>query len=231
MRVSVLLSGLLVGLMACTSGLENLPTKTSKSDLVFDSLAQTWDEGVPLGNATIGALVWKKGDALRLSLDRTDLWDLRPSDSLSGANFRFAWVKEHIRTKDYLPVQKKLDHPDEAKAAYIQMDGQSVFKFAVRRVPEIVEELLEKAQIQKEEISYFFLHQANRRIIEAAAKRTGVDISRFPMNLQEYGNTSAASIPILLDEWNKKGLLKKGDKLVLAGFGAGLSWAGSLLEW
>lgn len=111
------------------------------------------------------------------------------------------------------------------------MDGQSVFKFAVRRVPEIVEELLEKARIQKEEISYFFLHQANRRIIEAAAKRTGVDISRFPMNLQEYGNTSAASIPILLDEWNKKGLLKKGDKLVLAGFGAGLSWAGSLLEW
>ena len=95
----------------------------------------------------------------------------------------------------------------------------------------MVEELLEKARLQKDEISDFFLHQANRRIIEAAAKRTGVDISRFPMNLQEYGNTSAASIPILLDEWNKKGLLKKGDKLVLAGFGAGLSWAGSLLEW
>ena len=127
--------------------------------------------------------------------------------------------------------RKNWDHPDEAKAAYIQMDGQSVFKFAVRRVPEIVEELLEKARIQKEEISYFFLHQANRRIIEAAAKRTGVDISRFPMNLQEYGNTSAASIPILLDEWNRKGRLQKGDKLILAGFGAGLSWAGSLLEW
>ena len=94
-----------------------------------------------------------------------------------------------------------------------------------------MEELLEKARIQKEEISYFFLHQANRRIIEAAAKRTGVDISRFPMNLQEYGNTSAASIPILLDEWNRKGRLQKGDKLILAGFGAGLSWAGSLLEW
>ena len=106
--------------------------------------------------------------------------------------------------------RKNWDHPDEAKAAYIQMDGQSVFKFAVRRVPEIVEELLEKARIQKEEISYFFLHQANRRIIEAAAKRTGVDISRFPMNLQEYGNTSAASIPILLDEWNRKGRLQKG---------------------
>jgi 3-oxoacyl-[acyl-carrier-protein] synthase-3 len=111
------------------------------------------------------------------------------------------------------------------------MDGQSVFKFAVRRVPEIVEELLQKAQTEKEEISYFFLHQANQRIIEAAAKRIGAELSRFPMNLQEYGNTSAASIPILLDEWNRKGRLQKGDKLILAGFGAGLSWAGSLLEW
>ena len=131
----------------------------------------------------------------------------------------------------YSRHRKDWDAPGREKDAYIQMDGQSVFKFAVRRVPEIVEELLQKAQTEKEEISYFFLHQANQRIIEAAAKRTGVDISRFPMNLQEYGNTSAASIPILLDEWNKKGLLKKGDKLVLAGFGAGLSWAGSLLEW
>ena len=90
---------------------------------------------------------------------------------------------------------------------------------------------MKKPRSKKKKFRISFLHQANRRIIEAAAKRTGVDISRFPMNLQEYGNTSAASIPILLDEWNKKGLLKKGDKLVLAGFGAGLSWAGSLLEW
>lgn len=131
----------------------------------------------------------------------------------------------------YSRHRKGWDDPENEKAAYIQMDGQSVFKFAVRRVPEIVEELLQKAQIEKEEIAYFFLHQANKRIIEAAAKRIGADMSRFPMNLQEYGNTSAASIPILLDEWNRNGRLKKGDKLILAGFGAGLSWAGSLLEW
>ena len=131
----------------------------------------------------------------------------------------------------YSRHRKDWNLPKEAGAAYIRMDGQSVFKFAVRRVPEIVEELLEAAQIEKEDISYFFLHQANRRIIEAAAKRIGVESSRFPMNLQEYGNTSAASIPILLDEWNRKQLLKKGDKLVLAGFGAGLSWVGSLFEW
>lgn len=61
---------------------------------------------MPLGNATVGALVWQRDSSLRLSLDRTDLWDLRPVDSLSGDNFRFSWVKEHIRTKDYLPVQK-----------------------------------------------------------------------------------------------------------------------------
>lgn len=131
----------------------------------------------------------------------------------------------------YSRHRKDWDAPGREKDAYIQMDGQSVFKFAVRRVPEIVEELLQKAQTEKEEISYFFLHQANQRIIEAAAKRIGAELSRFPMNLQEYGNTSAASIPILLDEWNRKGRLQKGDKLILAGFGAGLSWAGSLLEW
>lgn len=127
--------------------------------------------------------------------------------------------------------RKDWQQPEKIQESFIHMDGQSVFKFAVRSVPEIVEELLEKAGINREEIDYFFLHQANRRIIEAAAKRIRVDISRFPMNLQEYGNTSAASIPILLDEWNRKGYLKRGNKLIFAGFGAGLSWAGSLLEW
>lgn len=127
--------------------------------------------------------------------------------------------------------RKDWEEPERMEETFLHMDGQRVFKFAVRSVPEIVEELLKQAQMKQEEIDYFFLHQANKRIIEAAAKRIGAEISRFPMNLQEYGNTSAASIPILLDEWNRKGLLKRGDKLILAGFGAGLSWAGSLLEW
>lgn len=127
--------------------------------------------------------------------------------------------------------RKDWEEPERMEETFLHMDGQRVFKFAVRSVPEIVEELLKQAQMKQEEIDYFFLHQANKRIIEAAAKRIGAEISRFPMNLQEYGNTSAASIPILLDEWNRKGLLKRGNKLILAGFGAGLSWAGSLLEW
>lgn len=113
----------------------------------------------------------------------------------------------------------------------IHMDGQAVFKFAVRKVPEIVEEMLIKSEISKEDVDYYILHQANRRIIEAVAKRVGVGMEKFPMNLDEYANTSAASVPILLDEMNRDGMLKKGQKILLAGFGAGLIWAGCLMEW
>ena len=117
------------------------------------------------------------------------------------------------------------------KDSYIHMDGQGVFKFAVRKVPEIVEEVLERASMDLKEIDYFILHQANRRIIEAVAKRLHTDISRFPMNLEEYANTSAATVPILLDEMNRKKEFSKGQKLLLAGFGAGLTWAACIFEW
>ena len=113
----------------------------------------------------------------------------------------------------------------------IRMDGQAVFKFAVRKVPEIIEEMLKKADVSREDVDYFVLHQANRRIIEAAAKRVGVEIEKFPMNLGEYANTSAASVPILLNEMNRDGKLKRSQKIILAGFGAGLTWAGCLMEW
>lgn len=114
---------------------------------------------------------------------------------------------------------------------YIRMNGQEVFKFAVRKVPECIEELLTQCRRKPEEVDYYILHQANERIVESIAKRLKVDISRFPMNLMDYGNTSSASIPILLDQVNRRGMLKKGMKLVLAGFGAGLSWGATYLEW
>ena len=77
----------------------------TKSDLAFTQLAATWDEGIPLGNATVGSLVWERDSVLRMSLDRTDLWDLRPTDSLSGDNYKFSWVKKHIAEGNYFPVQ------------------------------------------------------------------------------------------------------------------------------
>ncbi|HJD02895.1 MAG TPA: ketoacyl-ACP synthase III [Candidatus Mediterraneibacter excrementavium] len=117
------------------------------------------------------------------------------------------------------------------KESFIHMDGQAVFKFAVRKVPEIIEEILEGSGTDQNEIDYFILHQANRRIIEAVAKRLKADIRKFPMDLEEYANTSAATVPILLDEMNRKGMLKRGQKIMTAGFGAGLTWAACLFEW
>ena len=111
------------------------------------------------------------------------------------------------------------------------MDGREVFQFAVKRVPEVIREALELNDCSIDEIDYFVVHQANRRIIESVAKRLGVDAEKFPMNLQEYGNTSSASIPILLDELRRNGTLKKGNRILLAGFGAGLSWGAGILDW
>ena len=133
---------------------------------------------------------------------------------------------------DHNGLTKKMDPMHMTDPEYsMQMDGQAVFKFAVRSVPQAVEEVLEKNQVAQEDISCYVLHQANKRIVEAVAKRLNEPIEKFPMNLQEYGNTSSASIPILLDELKREGKLEKGKKIVLAGFGAGLSWGASILDW
>lgn len=112
-------------LTACGTG-EQLSVSPSDSDLKFDGLATTWDEGMPLGNATVGALVWQRDSALRLSLDRTDLWDLRPMDSISGPNNRFAWVCEQVQKGEYLPVQKKYDWPYEQQPAPSKIPGAAL---------------------------------------------------------------------------------------------------------
>ena len=114
---------------------------------------------------------------------------------------------------------------------YIQMIGPDIFKFAVRKVPACINLLLERAEVSKEDVTYFVLHQANARIIESVSKKMQVPIEKFPMNIEHCGNTSSASIPILLDEMNRKGMLKRGDKIVLCGFGGGLTWGAQLIEW
>lgn len=114
---------------------------------------------------------------------------------------------------------------------FMQMDGQEVFKFAVKKVPEIVEALLHQTGTRREDVDHYVLHQANIRILEGAARRLKIPMEKIPVNIDRYGNTSAASIPLLLDEMRMDGRLKAGDKLVLAGFGAGLTWGAALLEW
>ena len=119
----------------------------------------------------------------------------------------------------------------KAKETYIQMNGKEVFTFAVSKVPEAVKNLLSREKVPCEDIRYYLLHQANERIIRSAARRIGEDISKFPMNMDEYGNTSSASLLILLDEVKKSGKLQRGDKLVLAGFGGGLTYGASLIDY
>ena len=111
------------------------------------------------------------------------------------------------------------------------MNGKDVFQFAVRKVPQVIQEVLERNELFLEDIDWFVLHQANARIVDAVARRLRLDIGKFPMNLQDYGNTSSASIPILLDEWNRSGRAQKGQRIVLSGFGAGLIWGAAYLEW
>ncbi|QGP93028.1 3-oxoacyl-[acyl-carrier-protein] synthase 3 protein 1 [Neomoorella glycerini] len=113
----------------------------------------------------------------------------------------------------------------------IHMNGPEVFKFAVRVMGEASLKALEQAGLRKEEVDFLIPHQANIRIIEAATKRLGLPPEKVYVNLDRYGNMSSASIPVALDEAYREGRLKRGDKVVLVAFGAGLTWGATVLSW
>ncbi len=120
---------------------------------------------------------------------------------------------------------------DQTTESKIWMDGREVFKFATRELPVCISELLEESKVDKEEVDFYILHQANKRIVETVARRLELGMEKFPLNLHKYGNTSAASIPLLLHELEEKGKLTLGMKIVMVGFGAGLTWGSVLMEW
>lgn len=121
--------------------------------------------------------------------------------------------------------------PGDGREYYIQMDGQEVYRFAARRVPQCIEEALADAGLGVADIDLFVLHQANARIIDTVAKRLHADRIKFPTNLERVGNLSSASIPVLLDELHRQGELHPGDRIVLAGFGAGLTIGACVITW
>ena len=125
--------------------------------------------------------------------------------------------------------------PDETDALvtakFLEMKGQDVFKFAVKTVYEEIQHALAKMKLAHEAVDYFILHQANSRISDYVAKKLRIPKEKFYSNIAKVGNTSAASIPIVLDEMNTFGMLEKGMKLMLVGFGAGLSYGTVVLEW
>lgn len=113
----------------------------------------------------------------------------------------------------------------------IKMAGRQVFRFASNVVSDVIEDVLEKAELTTEDVDLIIPHQANKRIIESSAKKLGIPIDRFFMNLDKFGNTSAASIPIALCNAIEEGSLEPDDNVVFVGFGGGLTWAASVIKW
>ncbi|HJM80494.1 MAG TPA: beta-ketoacyl-ACP synthase III, partial [Prochlorococcaceae cyanobacterium Fu_MAG_72] len=113
----------------------------------------------------------------------------------------------------------------------IQMNGQEVYKFAVREVPSILQSLLAATNTNPESLDWLLLHQANQRILDAVANRFEIPQAKVLSNLAEYGNTSAATIPLMLDEAVQDGRIKPGQLIASSGFGAGLSWGAALIRW
>ena len=124
-------------------------------------------------------------------------------------------------------TQKTLDD----RLVYISMQGNEVFKLAVRAMEEVAHEALDANNLTVADLDLFIPHQANRRIIDAIGKRLGLDSGKVFINLERYGNTSSASIPIALDEANRSGRIKNGDLVMFDAFGGGLTWGAVLLRW
>ena len=118
----------------------------------------------------------------------------------------------------------------DEKLHYIKMQGREVYKLAVKRNLEMVETTLAEAAVSPEEVTMVIPHQSNMRIIESARERLGIPKERMFTNIQKYGNTSAASIPLGLDECRKTGRLRPGNLVLLVAFGAGFTWASALVR-
>jgi 3-oxoacyl-[acyl-carrier-protein] synthase-3 len=114
---------------------------------------------------------------------------------------------------------------------FMKMKGKEVFKLAVRAMDEAARDILEQYQLSADQISLVIPHQANLRIIEAVSQYLKLPMDRFVVNVDRYGNTSAASVPIALDEANKAGRIKRGDLILLVAFGAGLTYGAALIRW
>ncbi|WP_143322182.1 beta-ketoacyl-ACP synthase III [Clostridium sp. HBUAS56010] len=194
--------------------------------------AGIYKTGLVIGADTLSKLIdWKDRGTCVLFGDGAGAAVVRAEETglihmvMGSDGSRGSALECRARTTESFLTQK------EPELGYMTMDGQEVFKFAVKTVPEAIKKVLSESGTPIDEIKYFILHQANYRIFESIAKRLKIPMEKFPTNLDRFGNTSAATVPILLDEMNREGKLEPGDKVILAGFGAGLTWGATLLEW
>jgi 3-oxoacyl-[acyl-carrier-protein] synthase-3 len=119
----------------------------------------------------------------------------------------------------------------ERKDHFLHMKGREVYKFAVPKFVEIIQTALAATDLKMSEITHFVPHQMNARMIEAVAERLGFPMSKIVINIENYGNTSAASIPIALDEAVRSGRIKRGDIILMSAMGAGITWGTAVLRW
>lgn len=150
------------------------------------------------------------------------------SEDIGSAGDRY-----EILTEGYTSCSNAFnDNPTEINPLwYVNMDGREVFKFATKNVMKSLQKVMEENNITQEEVKYFIPHQANVRIVEVISKKLKIPFEKFYMNMERYGNTSSASIPIALNELDEKGLLERGDKIILTGFGGGMTWGTMLITW
>jgi 3-oxoacyl-[acyl-carrier-protein] synthase-3 len=137
--------------------------------------------------------------------------------------------KEYLHMKAGGSVRPPSHETIAAKEHFVYQEGQAVFKFAVTRMADVSAEIMEKNGLTAEDVSWLVPHQANMRIIDATARRMGVGKEKVMVNIQRYGNTTGATIPLCLWEWEKQ--LKKGDNIILAAFGGGFTWGAIWVKW
>jgi len=135
----------------------------------------------------------------------------------------------HLHQKAGGSVKPASHETIDAREHYIYQEGQAVFKFAVSKMADVSVEMMKKHNISPEELAWLVPHQANMRIIEATARRMGIKKEQVMINIQKYGNTTSATIPLCIWEWEDR--LKKGDNIILAAFGGGFTWGSIYLKW
>lgn len=134
-------------------------------------------------------------------------------------------------TAGYSPVSNPFSSCSDGKRKkWIEMNGREIFNFATRKIPLSIKNVIEKAHASLDDVKYIVPHQANSRIVEVIAKKLKLPMEKFYMNMDKYGNTSAASIPAALGEMEENGLLEENDRIIITGFGGGLTWGSALIE-
>lgn len=155
-------------------------------------------------------------------------------DRLLGFELRSDGLQNNCLNLAYNSQPKQLiDGVDVGKGNYqpITMNGKEVYRFAVQRVPEVIDKALFRANLNIDQVDWLLLHQANQRILDAVAERLNIPPHKVISNLAQYGNTSAASIPLALDEAVRQGQIQPNDIIAASGFGAGLTWGAAIFQW